>query len=359
MDEVLLVFAAITIGFFLLFMLVYRRNKASILSGFIFGCFVLSAGLSYVMLALNTNNPVLLASLVIVGFALIFVLAFGVFALIALLLLNARTMFRRERRSLANSLTLIMALGIVLLMVVTFLLRKIPTPDWLWYLWGGVLGLVALYVLHIVLFLTTLLLCNLARPPLKQDYIIVLGSGLVEGEVPPLLGSRINKAMQFYYKQKDKGRHAPPKIIFSGGQGADEPRSEAAAMREYALMHGIPEEDILLEDAAVNTQQNMVLSKKIMEEHSGGKAYRCVYVTSNYHLLRAGVFARRAGLRADGIGARTALYYLPTALLREYIGFVWMYRKLLLILAVLAFLAVAALFGFSTFVADISRWAVA
>lgn len=328
----------ISMVLFGLFALVYKMNKTSIFSGFLFSCFLLSAGATYAVFALHSKIQLLEWSLILLGFAVVFVFLFGIYVLVVFLLLNFRAMFKKERRSLANSLTLIAALGIVAVLVFSALLQSLAAPLWLLSLAAGFGFLLSAYVLHIWLFLTSLLLCNLARPALRQDYIVVLGSGLVNGEVTPLLGRRIDKAIHFYQKQKQKGLHAPPKLVMSGGQGADEPCSEAAAMSEYARRKGVPEADILLEGRSTSTLENMRFSKKLIERESGGRPVRCIYATSNYHLLRAGVYARRAGLPMDGLGARTALYYLPTALLREYIAFLWLYKKAVLILAGLVFL---------------------
>lgn len=41
------------------------------------------------------------------------------------------------------------------------------------------------------------------------------------------------------------------------------------------------------------------------------------FTTNNYHLFRAGLFARMAGLKADGIGAKPLLF-LPNAFIRVH-----------------------------------------
>ena len=61
----------------------------------------------------------------------------------------------------------------------------------------------------------------------------MLGSGLINDKVPPLLASRIQKAMDFYNRQAVVT--TPPTIIFSGGQGPDENLPEAEAMQRYAI----------------------------------------------------------------------------------------------------------------------------
>jgi uncharacterized SAM-binding protein YcdF (DUF218 family) len=41
-------------------------------------------------------------------------------------------------------------------------------------------------------------------------------------------------------------------------------------------------------------------------------------VTSNFHVFRTAMIARRAGIRGQVTGARTAGYYWPSAMLREF-----------------------------------------
>ena len=60
-------------------------------------------------------------------------------------------------------------------------------------------------------FLTVSTLYQFNQPKYTQDYIVVLGSGLINGEiVPPLLQARINKAIQFY-KAQNRATLNPPK----------------------------------------------------------------------------------------------------------------------------------------------------
>ena len=134
-------------------------------------------------------------------------------------------------------------------------------------------------------------------------------------------------------------------LIMSGGQGADEPRPEAEAMREYAMEKGYPAELVLTETQSKNTKENFLYSKRVAEAHSEGKPYCCIYATSDYHLLRAGLYAGRAGFSCDGVGGRTAGYYLPNALLREYIAYVVMNKKRYLTIAAVVFALSLTLWG--------------
>ena len=48
----------------------------------------------------------------------------------------------------------------------------------------------------------------------------------------------------------------------------------------------------------------------------GAKSPRCVIVTSSYHVFRAAIIARDAGIRGQVTGSRTAGYFWPSAMLR-------------------------------------------
>ena len=153
------------------------------------------------------------------------------------------------------------------------------------------------------------------------DYVVVLGAGLLHGEtVTKLLSQRIDKGIKVYKRSK-----GTCKLIMSGGQGPDEKISEAQAMKNYAVSNGIAEEDILLEDKSANTMENLANCQKIIQAKEGN--HSVAVVTSQYHMLRAIVYAESLHFAITGIGAHTALYYWPAAMTREYAGLVKHYKK--------------------------------
>jgi uncharacterized SAM-binding protein YcdF (DUF218 family) len=157
----------------------------------------------------------------------------------------------------------------------------------------------------------------------KPDYVMVLGASLSGKRVSPLLARRADKAIEVWKKNGEE-----PVLIPSGGQGRDEEISEASAIHAYLKEQGVPEDRILEENQSVNTWQNMQFSKKLMDERSGGKDYYAIFSTNDFHVYRSAVYARAAGLPADGVGCRTADYYYPSAILREVMAFILRYRKL-------------------------------
>ena len=170
------------------------------------------------------------------------------------------------------------------------------------------------------------MLFNLNKPKLDQDFIIILGCGLLYDKPSPLLMQRIDAGYNFYKKQQHYN-DSTPIFIVSGGQGADEKLAEAVVMKMELLARGIPDEKILVEDHSRTTYENLIYSKEMMDAVK--PKYRCVIATHNYHLFRAGIYARKAGLkRAEGIGAPTVSYYLPMAFLREFIAYLNMNKAI-------------------------------
>lgn len=177
----------------------------------------------------------------------------------------------------------------------------------------------------------------------RCDYIIVNGAGLLDGDrISPLLAGRLDKALEVYEKS---GRKA--KFLVSGGKGNDETVSEAEAMKNYLLQQGISKDDILTEDKSKTTYENLKFSKRIIDELNPGKRCRCLFVTSNYHVFRTSMFAKKLHLKAEGVGCKTAHYYWPSAFLREYIAVFVKYKWFFVAWTVLtaALLCIAYIFS--------------
>jgi len=309
----------IPLFFGIVFGISYGIEKRRLGNGIWFSLFFYSFLTLLAMTILGTNNKWLIV--ISIALFVILLLVIGVvFALQAFLLLwNAWIVWKRESHTLANMLTLFLGIAILIAPFLTRLSTLyLPVPV------ATILNLFPAMVIFYVLFwfynyLTMLFIYQFNHPRYKQDYLIVLGAGLLNGnEVSPLLGQRIDRALKFYHKQLAKTGRAPV-IIFSGGQGGDETVPEGGAMRKYALAKGLPADHALAENQSKTTYQNMIFSKQLIDARGPVKP-RVTFVTNGYHTFRAGMIARKAGLPANGIGAHTAKFFLPNAILREYIA---------------------------------------
>ena len=162
------------------------------------------------------------------------------------------------------------------------------------------------------------------EPEPDKDFMIILGCKVRKDGTPsPLLRGRIDRALAFAGKQKvQTGKDLI--FITSGGRGADEPISESAAMKRYLMEQGIPAERIIEEDRSTDTLENMRFSKeKVLAVNPAG---RVAFATTNYHVFRSGLCARRAKMRAVGVGAKTRWYFWPNAAVREFVGLLTAHR---------------------------------
>lgn len=151
------------------------------------------------------------------------------------------------------------------------------------------------------------------RPPEGLDWIIVLGAKLNDDGPCRTLRLRLDAAAACLK------RNPACACVVSGGQGPDEPASEASAMRLYLMEQGIDRDRILVEDRSSNTRENLALSLALLPEDPGKTAI----VTSDFHMSRSLFLARAAGLKeVYGLAAPSVRAYLPFYLLRETLSFV-------------------------------------
>lgn len=179
----------------------------------------------------------------------------------------------------------------VILIVCGFLCDSPVLPRWLHIAWRACLcaGLAG------VLALECLVISGLhATAPAGMEYLIVLGARVDPDGPSPALNRRLNAVMACI------DNHPDAVIIASGGQGRDEPMSEAQCIRDELVKRGVDESRIVLEDKSTATIENIQYSMALMDSPDAEVGI----VTNNYHVYRATRLARKAGLtHAHGIAA--------------------------------------------------------
>lgn len=334
---------AISAGIAVVFLLLFAASRRRDARRFRNGVFLLMAAgfgvvaLSAVLVAVFPPFGLLVVLAVVL--VPVLVLALAVFAIA-----NGITMLRSEGHSLGNLLSLVVGIALIGVPVVVVLLvesgRRSGVPVLQDVTFG--LGVVVVFVAgYAALTFAAFTLWSLvyARPRVREqpDSLIVLGSGLIRGEVPPLLRSRLDRALAIYRATPDGVRR--PVLVPSGGQGADEPRPEGAAMAEYLIAQGADPADVHPETESRSTRENLVLSGRVLAET--GRTGPTLVVTNDYHVLRAALLARDTGSSADVVGSPTAAYYVPSAFLREWVA-VMVEHKLLNLLFVVPFVVLLA-----------------
>jgi uncharacterized SAM-binding protein YcdF (DUF218 family) len=254
--------------------------------------------------------------------AVVLLMALGPLLVATYLVINGITMARREGARPANLLSLLA--GIATYGVIGLALAAARTGSTELSLFSTITALLFGYVSFLLVsYVVYAFIYGRMTAQRDADFVVVLGSGLKDGgRVPPLLASRLDRGLVVFGKLTARGR--APVLIVSGGKGSDERISEAEAMARYLADRGFPADRIVREDRSRTTEENMTFSRAIMGQARPG--YRCIIVTSNYHVFRAAIIARRTGVNGQVTGARTAGYYWPSAMLREFAAVFLTYR---------------------------------
>ena len=154
------------------------------------------------------------------------------------------------------------------------------------------------------------------------DYRVVLGAKVrTEGPSVSLM-DRIRAAKTYL------DSHPDVIAVVSGGQGTDEPMTEARCMYEELVELGVDPQRIWIEDQATSTWENLNFSLNLIEEKTGTRPGKIGILSSEYHLYRASLFADACGVESVGIPATTSR--LPQKInhfMREVAG-VWHYLLL-------------------------------
>ena len=110
--------------------------------------------------------------------------------------------------------------------------------------------------------------------------MVILGCQVKPWGPSILLQDRLDKALEYLEEHPDMT------VVVSGGQGPDEPMSEARAMADYLIEQGVPEERILLEDQSHNTNQNLRLTAQLLTELGYDTTDEMIVVSNGFHLTR-------------------------------------------------------------------------
>ena len=312
-----------------------RRDPRALRNGFLVIVFAYHLlGLAALMAARSATLELVVD---VVAVLVAVAVALGLIALPVLLVVDGVLMIRRERRSLGNALALLTGLGMLVFPVVLVVLLRHE---------NRATGSLAVALLTVQACASACFLAFAAHTALyawiarraPARAVIVLGSGLVRGGVSPLLAARLEEAVTAARERSHSD--ASPVLVPSGGQGRDEPRPEGAAMAEWLRQRGVADADILVEDRARTTRENLLYSVQLLERHGVPAPY--LLVTNNYHAPRAALLARALGIDAQAIGSPTAWYFWPSAYLREFTA-VMLEHRLLLVLSSIVVTTMTAL----------------
>jgi len=145
------------------------------------------------------------------------------------------------------------------------------------------------------------------------DTIVVLGAQVRKTGPSRVLRSRLDTAAAYLKENPDT------LCIVSGGQGPNEPCTEAEAMKKYLAGKGIPADRIIEENKSESTLENLEYSSRYLNREKDSIGI----VTNNFHVFRSLRLAKKDGYRnVCGIAAPSNPLYLPNNMLRECLGIV-------------------------------------
>ena len=168
----------------------------------------------------------------------------------------------------------------------------------------------------------------------EVEFVVILGAGLRDNQPSLSLRYRLQAAIEYLEK------HPRSNVIVSGGLGIGERHLEAQVMKDFLMEAGIAAERIIKEKKATNTLENLLYSKqKIIERKAmeagvtieemeialAEKPIELMIATSDFHLFRSKMIAKRLGFEPYGIPARTPSMVATQLMLREYAAVVKSY----------------------------------
>ena len=208
-------------------------------------------------------------------------------------------------------------------------------------IWANLLA--AVYIYYECMLVGTMIAGAVAarhEPQPDKSHIIILGCAIrSDGTPTPLLRGRIDRALDFARRQKEKtGKDVY--FVPSGGQGPNEVVSESACMKQYLMEQGVPEAQIIEENQSTTTFENMKFSKEKIQAQ--GEESKIAFSTTQYHVFRSGIISSGLDMKAVGMGAKTKWYFWPNAAVREFVSLLTQHRiKQIVIFAVMAAIIVA------------------
>lgn len=149
------------------------------------------------------------------------------------------------------------------------------------------------------------------------QYVVVLGAAVRPWGPTLPLQERVTAAYEYM------NAHPEVILIVSGGQGSDEPMTEAQCMYDMLVQRGADRSRIWMEDRATSTWENMKFTLELIKEKTGDSPSQLGVISNEYHLFRSKLFASRCGVEPVGIPAHTRWVSLRVNnFLREVAG-VW------------------------------------
>ena len=128
---------------------------------------------------------------------------------------------------------------------------------------------------------------SVSRMEDESHIMVILGCRVMPWGPSILLQDRLDAALEYLQENPDMT------VVVTGGQGDNEPMSEAQAMYEYLTSHGIPAEQILMEDQSTSTLENLRNASALLYQQGYDTTEEILVVTNDFHLTRTRMLFKR------------------------------------------------------------------
>lgn len=172
-------------------------------------------------------------------------------------------------------------------------------------------SILAFLTLWFVIHQVAILVDGLVDDSGQSTYIVVLGNTVnTDGTLSDRLRARVEKGKDLYFSSKGM------KLFVSGGLGK-EGFYEGSKMRDYLVLKGVPQKDIIVDDFGNNTHLTAVNFRSKFPN------VKSVMVVSQYfHIARTKLAFRQVGIK-NVFGAHADFFEKKDAysLIREFFGY--------------------------------------
>ncbi|WP_216933746.1 MULTISPECIES: YdcF family protein [unclassified Acinetobacter] len=182
-------------------------------------------------------------------------------------------------------------------------------------LWSGFL----FWMISVAIFFAYIQMSiNSNIPARPAAAILVLGSGINQGQPSPILKNRLDTAAKY------AEQYPNTLMIMTGGRNFREKQSEAEVMQNY-IHTNYPQlkNPMSLEDQSRSTQQNLQYAQAILKQQNIGQNEPIAIVTSDFHSPRARAIASYQGYQqVISLSASTPQNVRYNSWLREYFALI-------------------------------------
>jgi len=189
---------------------------------------------------------------------------------------------------------------------------------WTWLKWIFCIGM-CFYVISFIGFSVNIFSGFDEEIPTDENLLIMVYGCRTYEKPSKLLRERLDAALVLLNDYPDSI------CVVTGGQGNNEPITEAESMRRYLVEMGIDNSRIYPEPKATSTVENIDYTRKLVEEN-GLQDYKVVGVSTDFHLRRIRILCDTAGFETLLIPAKSSNpVMLLSNLVREYMSYVKMF----------------------------------